>query len=187
MINIYYLEKDNIPFYVGKTNNPTDRLKNHKKKLGNNNITLVVIDNINDDEWKFWESYWIHQFKSWGFNLTNKNKGGGGPERYTEEQKQKMRKPKPKGFGEKISKYQKGSIKPRSEQHRINLSKSTKGRNNEWNYKTILQYDLEGNFIKEWSSLKEAGNELKIQRSSISYCLLKKYKTAGGFVWQYKN
>ena len=46
------------------------------------------------EDWKFWESYWIEQFRCWGFKLENKNNGGGGPSNYTEEQKQKMRKPR---------------------------------------------------------------------------------------------
>jgi hypothetical protein len=55
------------------------------------------------EDWKYWESYWMEQFKQWGFTLLNQNKGGGGPEQYTEEQKQKMRGPRP-GTGEKIGK-----------------------------------------------------------------------------------
>lgn len=53
--------------------------------------------------------------------------------------------------------------------------------------KKVLQYDLEGNFIKEYSSLKEA-NKLNNMKSigNISKCCKGEYKTAGGYIWRYK-
>lgn len=55
--------------------------------------------------------------------------------------------------------------------------------------KPVLQYDLEGNFIKEWSCIKEAHETLNISDSKISFCCKhKKYNnTAGGFRWEYKK
>lgn len=63
------------------------------------------------------------------------------------------------------------------------LDNSKKG-----NCKITIQYDLEGNFIKEWKSTIDASKELKIDKSSITKCCLKKihYITAGGFKWRYK-
>ena len=29
-----------------------------------------------ENNWQFWETYWIAQFKNWGFNLTNLTSGG---------------------------------------------------------------------------------------------------------------
>ena len=49
-----------------------------------------------------------------------------------------------------------------------------------------LQYDLNGNFIKEWESAKEAERELGINNSLISSACLGKIKTAGGFIWKNK-
>jgi len=37
---------------------------------------IELIEEVLDSEWKFWEKYWINQFKSWGFNLTNHRVGG---------------------------------------------------------------------------------------------------------------
>ena len=51
--------------------------------------------------------------------------------------------------------------------------------------KTIYQYDLDGNLIKEWDSVKQAGEALGINRPSISNCLKGRYKSAGGFIWRY--
>jgi len=92
MIKIYILERNGIPFYVGKAKDSTRRKHSHRKTYGLD-IQSYVIDEVED--WKFWESYWIEQFKCWGFKLENKNNGGGGPSNYTEEQKQKMKGPRP--------------------------------------------------------------------------------------------
>ena len=52
------------------------------------------------------------------------------------------------------------------------------------NEKSVLQYDLNGNFIKEWESIKEAKKELKVS-SHISCCCNGKRKTAGGYIWKF--
>jgi len=51
--------------------------------------------------------------------------------------------------------------------------------------KSIKQLDLQGNFLKLWGSMKEAGNFLNIHPSGISACCRGKYQTAGGFKWLY--
>lgn len=52
----------------------------------------------------------------------------------------------------------------------------------------VLQYNLDGNFIKEWESASEAGRKLNISISSICNCCKSPqwHKTAGGFKWKYK-
>ena len=50
--------------------------------------------------------------------------------------------------------------------------------------KPILQYDLEGNFIKEWSSNKNVQIELNIHPIK---CLRGKSKQMGGYMWRYKT
>lgn len=39
---------------------------------------MEVLDIVENDEWQFWEQYWISQTKAWGFNLTNLTIGGDG-------------------------------------------------------------------------------------------------------------
>lgn len=51
----------------------------------------------------------------------------------------------------------------------------------------VLQYDLLGNFIKEWPSAAKVEEELGIDHSHISRCCSGSRHTAGGFVWRYKN
>jgi len=53
-------------------------------------------------------------------------------------------------------------------------------------YKPILQYDLEGNFIKEWESATTAARFLNKQNGNIVECLKGKKKKAYGYIWKYK-
>ena len=58
---------------------------------------------------------------------------------------------------------------------------------NRWQERQIIQYDLAGNFIKEWRSIKTASKELNIISQDISACCRKLRKTAKGYIWKYKN
>lgn len=52
--------------------------------------------------------------------------------------------------------------------------------------KPILQFSKDGIFVKEWSSVKEAGGALGIIPSDISACLNGRQITAKSFIWKYK-
>ncbi len=52
--------------------------------------------------------------------------------------------------------------------------------------KTYLQFDMQGNFIKEWYSSYEIQRELGILQQNISKVCKKKRNSAGGFKWAYK-
>lgn len=54
-------------------------------------------------------------------------------------------------------------------------------------FKPTLQYDLQGNFIKEWDSVEEAGTQSNINVSNIAACCREERKTAGGYIWRYKE
>ena len=58
---------------------------------------------------------------------------------------------------------------------------------NKTNSKKVFQYDLNGNFIKEWRTITEASRELNIYDTSIGRVCRGKKKTAGGFIWKYAN
>ena len=170
---------DNNPnkVYIGKTKN--SRENNHKKTFGDN-ITYNIIEEINSldkEQWKPLENKWIKHYINLGYNVVNKNMGGGGPSYYNEIQKIKMRKPRKEGTGNNISKALKGRI----------ISKEWNIKRSNSKMKSVIQYDMNNNFIKEWSSIKEAGNSLNIDRGSINNCCLeKKYKSVGGFIRKYK-
>ena len=50
----------------------------------------------------------------------------------------------------------------------------------------VLQYTLNGNFIKEYRSAIQASKELNINQANIVHCLKGKYKYSGGYIWKYK-
>lgn len=53
--------------------------------------------------------------------------------------------------------------------------------------KPVLQLDLEGNFIKQWSCGNEIQRKLGFSNSNINACCLGKRKTAYGYKWQYET
>lgn len=53
--------------------------------------------------------------------------------------------------------------------------------------KTVLQYDLLGNYINQFYGTREAERRTKISHANISKCCLGKTKAAGGYVWKYKD
>lgn len=55
------------------------------------------------------------------------------------------------------------------------------------NSKPVIQFDLQENIIKEWTSVSEIERVLNFNHSSICNCCNKKYKQAYGFIWRYKN
>jgi group I intron endonuclease len=59
---------------------------------------------------------------------------------------------------------------------------------NKWksNTTSVLQYSLEGNFIKEWGSIIEIEKTLGFKNSNISSTCKGKQKTAYGYKWKYK-
>ena len=48
----------------------------------------------------------------------------------------------------------------------------------------VYQFDLTGNLIKEWKSMKEAGKSLGIDEANISAACSGKLKTYKGFIWK---
>lgn len=55
------------------------------------------------------------------------------------------------------------------------------------NSKPIVQYDLEGNFIKEWQSATVAAKEIGLHPTSIRHCVQGKTNTSGGYIWKDKT
>lgn len=82
MTKIYLITNiDNNPYrvYIGKTKN---NRKNDHRKTFKGDWEYHYIDEVNSlnvKDWKPLECYWIEQFKQWGFEVLNNNKGGGGP------------------------------------------------------------------------------------------------------------
>ena len=51
----------------------------------------------------------------------------------------------------------------------------------------VLQFDLDGNFIREWNSARDASVALGINIQAINCCCLKMYKYGKGYIWIYKE
>ena len=68
-----------------------------------------------------------------------------------------------------------------------NIIHSYKTGLNKGSGRMVMQYDLQGNFIKEWSKIRDVEEQLNICHQDISRCCKKKRKTAGGFIWRYKK
>lgn len=78
----------------------------------------------------------------------------------------------------KVSISKTGKLK--TEEHRKKIKASSKNT-------PILQYDLNGNFINEWYSLRDAGKALNINVTNIANVAKNKTKSAGNFIWKYKT
>ena len=53
--------------------------------------------------------------------------------------------------------------------------------------KRVVQISLSGDFIKEWDTIKEAGENQRVNPTGISNVCNGRLKTSGGFKWMYKE
>jgi hypothetical protein len=196
MTFIYTLSDKNGVRYIGKSNEPSLRLKVHlkeskykrtrKEKWINSLLEkeefpiMEIIDEVDDTDWEFFEIYWIAQFKAWGFDIINGTDGGEGSngfkgKKHSEETKIELRK--------------KSNVYYSEEKNKKDASARTKElfeKNPYYNSKKIFQYDLNGIFLKE-TTLNQANKELKIPKSNIIECGKGRRKTAGKFIWKYEK
>ena len=63
------------------------------------------------------------------------------------------------------------------------------GLNKPHNMRKVNQYDLQGNFIKQWNSITDflKENDLNLKNSNITTCCKGKRKNAYGFIWKYAD
>ena len=215
--------------YVGKANNVTQRYKAHLNRARRHQIhkknwienlkrkglkpIMVVIDEVSINDWVFWESYWISQFKSWGYNLINYTKGGDGTTFGNDTSFKKGQvawndtntfiscKICNKEFKispNQLEKKQYCSNKCYADSKKgISISEETQFKKGHvpWNKgknikikgdKNVYQYSgLTGEFIKKWNTAKEAAIALNINAEGIGQNCRGKAKTAGGYSWSY--
>ena len=70
--------------------------------------------------------------------------------------------------------------------HAYKLGLYKTGKNHPRN-KKVLQYDLNGNFIKEWEGVSYLCKNKNYSQGNISACCRNERKNAYGFIWKYKN
>ena len=190
--------------YIGKTINLKNRINKYKcldckkqillcrslEKHGFDNHSFEIIyegDLINEELNKL-EIYYIGYYNSFngnnkeGMNLTLGGEGMLG-KKHSEETKKKISENRKK-VG-KTEKHQQAIDNMRGK--KLLKTKEWIDKNAESIKKAILQYDLDGNFIKEWKSGQDVENELGLSRKNISKNLTNKTKKAYGYVWKYKN
>ena len=54
-------------------------------------------------------------------------------------------------------------------------------------FRSVRKFSLEGEFLKEYPSIKAAAKETGLPHSSISFCCSGRYHTSGGYKWKYKE
>jgi group I intron endonuclease len=179
-------------------------LKNAFEKYGINNFNFIMICVCFDEYLNKYEIEYINKFNSMapnGYNLREGGKSG----RQHEDTKNKISETLKNRTDIFNSKAQLG--KHHTQETKMKISKKLKGRKDfvrntqSWLGKThteeskkimsekhkikINQYDLNNNFIQEYSSICEAGNKNCIDKSGIGKCCRMIRNTAGGFKWGY--
>lgn len=210
---IYKITNPEGKIYIGQSSNINKRWKTYKrledvktqpklyeslKKYGWDNHQWEIIEECNVNK-NNREEYYILLYNSHidGLNSSSKSKG---PLFHTNETKEKIRlgnkKPKPNSGGKGKPKFRtnehniniSNSLKgyKQTEEHKNNKSKSLKGRS--LTSKSVIQFNIDGTFIKEWESAKQAClfyNPKDL--NGVSACCLGKQKTAFGYKWKYKQ
>jgi hypothetical protein len=189
---IIYTLKDpltNIIKYIGLTNRSLKvRLSDHYSDIHKNNYKSNWIKSLRKKNVKpiieeldivyslkeahFFERYWISQFKTWGFKLTNATLGGEGGLGYKHS---KITIKKMKHFWANKPKKPKIIKMTKDEMYaKVSLALS----------KPVLQYDLNGNFIKKWDSLKNAANYYNTKSNTIGHALKNPNVCAINYLWR---
>jgi group I intron endonuclease len=210
-----FSDEDCLPIYVGKAKNFDKRASQHinvdrfkydtwfyrwlnKCIAEGRGYYIDILEEVNQENWQERERYWIKHVKENGYRLTNMTDGGDGNNNQVfskealEKRSQKLKGiPRPQEVRDRISKSNTG--KKLSEETKRKLSEFNKGKPcpdivKQKLSKPINQYDLEGNFIQEFSSFKKAADFLDCRKSSLCNAVKRnrdgKFKE---FLWKYKQ
>ena len=185
------------------------------KSNGKENFDYVILENCDISRLNFLEKFWIKKLNSnnskFGYNLTN-----GGNSDFTYSKHSKIGNPcnrkivKKYDFeGNLIDLYE--SVKEAGDSNNMSwatVSTCCNGKKNSasgfvWKFikdsfnefsvvkhlykKPIVQYDVCGNFIERFSSIKEAAIKMNVQENLIARCAKGKQKTCKEFVWKFEG
>jgi len=214
---IYKLTFPNGKIYIGQTCNFRQRMWQHKgcsfnftkkdsefpvafaiRKYGWENVQKEVIQRCTEGRINFWERKLIKELKAnnrkFGYNIALGGKSGKTVSEETRK-KQSLRLFEDYRTGKRVAPW-KGKEMPKSFREgavRCNIGNSNnplvkKFGSENLNAIKVLQLDsISNKVVKEWGCIKDAGESLLIDRSSITKVCKKKRKIAGGFGWRYKN
>ena len=90
-------------------------------------------------------------------------------------------------YGKKQTKETREKIGNANRGRKLSKERIKYMRKNAIGKKKINQYDLDGNFIKQWDSIKEAGRTLNIFPQNIGKVCRGQQKYAKGYLWRYAN
>lgn len=208
MIGIYKITSPSGKIYIGQSVNLERRKKTYQKlnqnksqyiiysslhKYGPENHIFEIIEECTIEQLDERELYWkLCCVITLGWSnclfcgLFDK---GGGPK--SEKTKDKMSLSRKNVImtderNKNISNSMLGKLK--TKEHKQNMSLCRLGKPTK-RCKPIIQYSLNGDFIKEWNKISEALNFLNRHKndSSITACCKGKQLTAYGFKWKYKE
>ena len=202
---IHYLNKKN-----GKYTHPA--FSKAVLKYGWDNIEHEIIaSNLTKEEADNFEKLLIKKLNTmnpeYGYNCTSGGSNGAPSEETRKRQSEARKGEKSHMYGkhlseetkEKIGKAHRGKVV--SEETKKKLSESHKGKNHP-NYgkhrsdetkkkireaqkmHKVIQYSLQGELIRIWNCMTDAGKELGIDISNILKCCKGKRPNAGGYVWK---
>jgi group I intron endonuclease len=187
----------------------SSKLRTHKdywiQSLLRENLkpVFIILEEVEGDRWAEREIHWIRFYRSLSNKLTNHSDGGeGAGTNQSAELRERKRQAMlgrivsdetRKKLSEK-SKGRKASLETLEKMRNANLGKKVSSETKskmrsaaEKNRKPILQYSLDGDFIREWESIKEYGRTTGRSTKAISPCCRGLRKTANGYIWRFKN
>lgn len=151
-------------------------LSNAFNKYGVDNFNFKIIHQCSKTRLKELEKFYIKKLNSLypnGYNLT---KGGENPE-WSDVSRERARQASLEAHKKPRKKFVR-TQKPTPE----SIAKQIESQN-----KAVCQYTKDNVFVKEWKSVKEASDSLKIANGCISKVCSGKRKSTGGFIWKYKD
>ena len=192
----------NEPFYIGIGSDPKRAYSNiNRNKYWKNIVNNfgyevdIVLDDLSwgsacEKEKEFIKLYGRFQFGGLLCNMTDGGEGGFGVI-VSEETKEKKRiiskriniSPETR---EKMAAKLRGRPLPEWQKNILSKAAKNRKRKTNWCNKAILQYDLNGKFVKEHESITIAANELGANRSNISAALNGRRNKCKGFKFKYK-
>ena len=181
--NIYVLidPRDNHIKYLGKTIKPLNkRLSSHMiddskskksswiKSLKSQNLKPIIqLIDIVEEDWQFWEEYWITNLKMLGIDLLNHTNGGEGMYGYIPTQETR----------EKWSRAFKGRKLSKEWKEKIGKSTSI----------SINVYNLTGELQHQFSSITKASQYLNVEKSHLVECCKGRVKSCDNYIIRYST